>query len=84
MLMLSIKSTTMQDDKFIVRAYGFGELAQLYFPHVTKKSASTQLGKWIEINSELKLQLKSYGFKRGKRILTPKQVEIIVINIGEP
>jgi len=74
----------MNEETFKVRAYGYSELAQLYFPNVTKKSASTQLGKWIEINSELKLQLKSYGFKRGKRILTPKQVEIIVINIGEP
>jgi hypothetical protein len=33
----------MNEETFKVRAYGFGELAQLYCPHVTKKSASAQL-----------------------------------------
>lgn len=84
MLMLSIKSTTMQDDKFIVRAYGFGELAQLYFPHVTKKSASTQFGRWIRLNESLKNQLLQNGFNLGNRILTPKQVAVLIHCLGEP
>ena len=78
------KTINMSNESFKVRAYGFGELAQLYFPTITKKSASAQLGNWIRINSTLKNQLKEFGFIAGKRILTPKQVEIIVNILGEP
>jgi hypothetical protein len=74
----------MNNESFKVRAYGFGELAQLYFPNIAKKSASTQLGKWIRLNDSLKDQLTQSGFFPGNRILTPKQVEIIVKIIGEP
>ncbi|MEZ4798197.1 MAG: DUF4248 domain-containing protein [Flavobacteriales bacterium] len=28
------------EETFKIRAYGYSELAQLYFPHITKKSAS--------------------------------------------
>jgi hypothetical protein len=37
----------MNEETFKVRAYGFGELAQLYFPNITKKSAAEQLRNWI-------------------------------------
>lgn len=84
MLLLNIKSTTMQEDKFIVRAFGFGELAQLYFPHVTKKSASAQLRKWIESDIFLSKELTQAGYNFSQRLLTPKQVEIILKKIGEP
>lgn len=84
MLLLNIKATTMQDDKFIVRAYGFGELAQLYFPNITKKSASTQLRRWIESDKFLRKELTQAGYKFCQRLLTPRQVEIILQMIGEP
>jgi hypothetical protein len=35
----------MNNETFKVRAYGYGELAQLYFPTITKKSATWQLTK---------------------------------------
>lgn len=72
------------EDKFKMRSYGYGELALLYFPNITKKSASSQLGNWIRSNINLKNKLIELGFKPGKRILTPKQVETIISNIGEP
>jgi hypothetical protein len=56
----------------------------LYFPNSTKKSASTQLGNWIRLNILLKEKLKETGFVSGKKILTPKQVELIIMHIGEP
>ncbi len=84
MLMLSIKSTTMQDDKFIVRAYGFGELAYLYFPTITKKSASTQLRKWIQSDRFLSKELSEVGYKFSQRVLSPKQVEVIIKILGIP
>lgn len=71
-------------DKFKIRSYGYGELALLYFPNNSKRSASTQLGTWIRMNEKLKSDLKNAGFFPGKKILTPKQVELIVSAIGEP
>lgn len=72
------------DDKFKIKSYGYGELAMLYFPNSTKKSASTQLGNWIRLNILLKEKLKETGFVSGKKILTPRQVELIIMHIGEP
>lgn len=84
MLLLSIKSTIMQEDKFIVRAFGFGELAQLYCPSITKKSASAQLRKWIESDMFLRKQLIQAGYKLGQRLLTPRQVITIIQTLGVP
>lgn len=74
----------MQDDKFIVRAYGFGELAQFYFPNITKKSASTQLRRWIESDRFLSKELSQVGYKLSQRLLTPRQVRTIIQILGEP
>ncbi|MFM6998147.1 MAG: DUF4248 domain-containing protein, partial [Bacteroidota bacterium] len=37
------ETCTMDDEKFKIRAYGFGELAQLYLPDATPMSASNRL-----------------------------------------
>ena len=72
------------DEQFKIRSYGYGELALLYFPNSTKKSASVQLRRWIIFNDKLVNDLKDTGYKKGQKLLTPKQVEIIVLVIGEP
>jgi hypothetical protein len=72
------------EEKFKIRSYGFGELAQLYFPNISKKSASAQLRRWIRINNPLQIELTSHGFRKFQKMLTPKQVEIIIKYIGEP
>lgn len=69
---------------FKLRSYGYSELAQLYFPHVTKKSASVQLRRWIIINKKLVAGLQETGFVPGQRLLTPKQVGVVVEFLGEP
>lgn len=81
---LKSKKNTMNEETFKVRAYGFGELAQLYFPNITKKSASAQLRNWILGNKKLNEKLITLGHSRGKRLLTPLQVNEIVIELGEP
>ncbi|MFN7326480.1 MAG: DUF4248 domain-containing protein [Chitinophagales bacterium] len=35
------------EKEFIIRSYGYCELALLYFPNSNKKSASTQLGRCV-------------------------------------
>ena len=72
------------DGQFKIRSYGYGELALLYFPNSTKKSASTQLGRWVRQNVNLKIQLYELGYKPRKKILTPSQVKLIVDLFGEP
>ncbi len=72
------------EKEFIIRSYGYCELAMLYFPNSTKKSASAQLGRWIRQNDKLENKLKDFGFVRGKKILTPNQVNTIVDFLGNP
>ena len=72
------------EKEFVIRSYSYCELAMLYFPNSTKKSASVQLGRWIKLNTYLINCLRNAGFKKGQKILTPKQVEIIIIEIGNP
>jgi hypothetical protein len=72
------------DEQFKIRSYGFGELAQLYFPSVAKKSASIQLRRWIKKNKKLEIQLSEAEYKPGQKIITPKQVGLLVFPLGEP
>ena len=72
------------DDKFKIKSYGFGELAQMYFPTITKKSASAQLRKWIKFSERTNSRLIQNDYKSGIRILTPNQVKIIIDEFGEP
>lgn len=72
------------EDKFKIKSYGYGELALLYFPNNTPKSASVQLRTWIQLNEKLKSELSATGFTPGKKILTPKQVALITNFFGEP
>lgn len=72
------------EEKFKIKSYGYCELAQLYFPNISKKSASVQLRNWIQRNEKLKNELHNAGFMPGKKILTPRQVTLIINEIGEP
>lgn len=72
------------EKEFVIRSYGYCELAMLYFPNSTKKSASAQMGRWIRNNENLKKQWDELGFKSRKKILTPSQVKIIIECFGEP
>jgi hypothetical protein len=72
------------EKEFVIRSYSHCELAMLYFPNSTKKSASAQLGRWIQGNEKLKNQLTEMGLKPRKKILTPCHVKLIVELLGEP
>ena len=72
------------EKEFVIRSYGYCELAMLYFPNSTKKSASAQLGRWIRQNETLKKKWVAMGYKPRKKILTPSQVKLIVEVFGEP
>jgi len=72
------------DQPFTLRTYGFGELAQLYFPAVSAKTASTNLNNWIKAAPELSAALFAAGRRPGFKILSPAQVKLIIEAFGEP
>jgi hypothetical protein len=63
----------------VIKTYGIMELAQLYFPTITPKSAANKLSHWISINPDLRKAIPKYS-----KTLTPKQVKLIVEIVGEP
>ena len=74
----------MKQTTFEIRAYGVGELAELYSPHMSHRGAIMQLWRWINYHGVLKAKLLELGFRPGIRSVTPRQVECIVEHLGEP
>lgn len=60
------------------------DLAQLYFPNSTQRSAVTQLKRWIKLNPELQQRLEELHYQKGQRTLTPLQHQAITEFLGEP
>ena len=69
----------MENEKFVIRAYGKSELAMMYFPNSSKRSALRKLQHWISINPRLSVLIGSSG-----NYFTPKEVQQIVDEVGEP
>lgn len=74
----------MERTTFAIRAYGVGELAILYSPHLCRRAAILQLWRWINYHGVLKAKLLELGYHSGVRSFTPRQVECIVEHLGEP
>jgi len=72
------------EKKFETRTFGFGELAQLYFPHVTKASASRMFGQWIYNSPALIDKLSELNWKKRAKYFTPKQVKILIGHFDPP
>ena len=60
------------------------DLALMYFPQSTKRSAVTQLRRWIVQCKQLQMRLEELSFHKGQRILTPLQHQAILNFLGEP
>lgn len=67
-----------------MNAIYMSELALQYFPNSTQRSATSQLHRWIVLNTELTAKLEELHFKPRQRALTPLQHEAIVRHLGEP
>ncbi len=66
------------------RVWGHMELALRYFPGILPKSASSQLTQWIKRDEELLTDLLKAGYRKGQRMYTPRQVDILADHLGEP
>ena len=69
----------MTDETFIIRAYGKSELAMLYFPKHTPEAAMRNFRQWLSVNPRLRHLRQQKG-----HYFTPKQVRMIVEEVGEP
>jgi hypothetical protein len=78
------KYGTQEGEAFRIKAYGLQELGMLYFPNSTPRAASSQLKKWINNNGKLLARMMEAGYYNGQKILTPKQVRIIVEHLDPP
>ena len=72
------------EEKFRIKSYGYGELAQMYVQNISKKSASAQLRRWITLSKIVLPKLQNLGYKPDNRLLTPAHVKVIVEEFGEP
>ena len=69
----------MKEEPFTIRAYGKGELAMIYFPMLAPESAANKFRTWLKLNPRLK-----HLVSRRSNDYTPKQVKLIVDELGEP
>lgn len=75
------RPTTNNYSEFELRSYSRKELAQLYFPDSSPKSATQNLRRWLNIHKSHQFFLE--GISR-KRLFRRAEVEMIVELIGEP
>lgn len=71
-------------NEFPIHSYGWQELTVLYSPLLTPESAAKRLVKWVNLNAALIAALCQAGWRKGARVFTPLQVEVIVRFLGEP
>lgn len=67
-----------------IRAYSKCELAHIYFPDSEQQVAVNRLMMWVKQAPDLMEQLKAAGYQSRCKILTPRQVRLIVEAFGEP
>ncbi|MCR5780342.1 MAG: DUF4248 domain-containing protein [Bacteroidaceae bacterium] len=70
--------------EFIVRAYSKKELALMYFPDSTPRTAVSHLMSWIRRCTRLWNLLQATGYQTTCKTFTPRQVRVIVEQLGEP
>ncbi len=73
-----------EEERFKIRSYRWAELAKCYSPNVLPASAARLLRRWVNRNTRLASSLAETGFKVRQRVLTPKQVALIIDYLGEP
>lgn len=60
------------------------QLAHLYSPDLKTSAALNRLSRWIKGDSELTDALHQAGYHPHQRILTSRQVQIILDYLGDP
>lgn len=71
-------------ESFVIRAYGFNELARLYFPDIAPKSASNRLRVWLRNHEDFYSQLAKTGYSPRQKVFSPRQVQLVIDEFGIP
>ena len=69
---------------FSLRSYGFGQLAQMYYPDRGERSAIRLFREEMHLTRGLWNALTAVGYKPYCKVLTRGQVKTIVKFLGEP
>lgn len=69
---------------FKIRAYTKKELALLYFPDSSPRTAVNHLMAWIHRCPDLPPALVATGYDKMAKAFTPRQISLIVEYLGEP
>ena len=72
------------NSEFKIRAYTKKELALMYFPDSSPRTAVNHLMSWIHRCTLLWQQLQEMGYSTTSKAFTPRQVKAIVEQLGEP
>jgi len=60
------------------------ELAALYFPHISPANALRSFMRLINNHPGLMEDLEKANYRKNSHVLTPRQVSIIIQNLGDP
>lgn len=71
-------------ERFGIRDYNFGELAQLYYPDRGYLTVVRRFRDELQQTVGLSDALRAVGYKGNERVLTRSQVRVIVQFLGEP
>jgi len=71
-------------DDFIIRAYTKKELALMYFPYSEPHTAVKHLMSWIRRCNTLSDKLAVMGYKSLNKGFTPREVKVIIDELGPP
>lgn len=72
------------EQEFRLKTYKKSELAMMYFPDVTKASASKNFRRWIRNCHPMMQELEAMGYDKNRQYLLKAEVEVIVKHLGEP
>lgn len=70
--------------EFRLKTYKKSELAMMYFPDVSKETASRNFRRWIKHCAPMVKELEALGYDKNRQYLVKTEVEIIVKHLGEP
>ena len=79
---ISIKIDNME--KFQIKEYRFGELAQMYYPDHHYNSALRLFRREMHETRGMWEAMQAVGYKDYTKVLTRGQVKVIVQYLGEP
>ena len=71
-------------NRFTIKTYSFGELAQLYYPDHSYVNALRLFREEMHLTRGMWKAMVAEGYKENTKILTRSQVRTIVRFLGEP